>query len=286
MRFFGTTPSASNIKNVYLSTIKQLNRLFDLNFKQKTYDTIVDIRNELSSMLELIKDKHPNKKLVILYDSIDQLIPSDYDLIWFITTFPNNVKMIYSTLSQHGNILEQLHMVLSDLNDNFLEITTLNSTIVKTILEDWLLKSGRLLTEKQWSIFEDIFSKADLYPLYVKLVFDIISKWPSYFEPEKEFYKNISINDCIKYLFGLLEIEHGINVFRRILFYYDLFPHGIAENELEDILSLDDDLLINVFEYHAPPIRRFPLAIWTRIKHELKEYFVEREIDDTIVIYW
>ena len=61
----------------------------------------------------------------------------------------------------------------------------------------------------------------------------------------------------------------------------NIMENGISENELEDILSLDDDLLTQIFEFHSPPLRRFPIALWFRIKHVMKEYLVEKEIDDT-----
>lgn len=64
------------------------------------------------------------------------------------------------------------------------------------------------------------------------------------------------------------------------------FKNGISESEIEDILSLDDDVLYDIFEFHAPPIRKLPIALWSRIKHDLKGYMVEKEIDDTRVIYW
>ena len=33
-------------------------------------------------------------------------------------------------------------------------------------------------------------------------------------------------------------------------------------------------------------VRRFPAALWARIKHDLSEYMVEKEADETRVIYW
>ena len=62
--------------------------------------------------------------------------------------------------------------------------------------------------------------------------------------------------------------------------------NGISENELEDILSLDDNLLQNIFHYHSPPIRRFPMAVWAKLKHSISEYMVEKEIDDSKVLFW
>jgi hypothetical protein len=88
------------------------------------------------------------------------------------------------------------------------------------------------------------------------------------------------------YLFEALEMLHGKLLFVRSVIYMSVFKNGISESELEDILSLDDDVLYDIFEFHAPPIRKLPVALWSRIKHDLKAYLVEKEIDDTRVIYW
>lgn len=55
---------------------------------------------------------------------------------------------------------------------------------------------------------------------------------------------------------------------------------------MEDILSLDDDVLYSVFQFHMPPVRRIPQILWLRIKYYLREYIVEKEANDTKVIYW
>ena len=51
---------------------------------------------------------------------------------------------------------------------------------------------------------------------------------------------------------------------------------GLSEGELEDILSLSDEVLNDVYQWWLPPIRRLPPLIWVRVKNELQEYLVER----------
>ena len=196
------------------------------------------------------------------------------------------MKIIFSTLPDHGGIFEIVKQKFKKHNDIYMEVQSLNQSIVKTIIEDWLEKRNRALVEEQWKLLDSIFEKATLYPLYVKLMFDIIIKWQSYYMPEESFKSLINIDRCIKYLFQQLEKEHGKLLFQRSMIYMTTFKNGISENELEDILSVDDDVLYVVFEFHEPPIRKFPIALWARIKHDLKEYMVQKEIDDTRVIYW
>ena len=53
---------------------------------------------------------------------------------------------------------------------------------------------------------------------------------------------------------------------------------GLSEGELEDILSLSDEVLNDVYQWWLPPIRRLPPLIWVRVKNELQEYLVERYV--------
>jgi hypothetical protein len=50
--------------------------------------------------------------------------------------------------------------------------------------------------------------------------------------------------------------------------------HGLSDEEMEDLLSLDDAVLDDVFEYWVPPIRRIPPLLWIRLKSDLSDYLV------------
>ena len=167
--------------------------------------------------------------------------------------FPNNIKFIYSTLPDHSDILHQL-LESKYIGNGIMKVESLTKAIVITILEDWLIKNNRSLSENQWKILDELFDRATLFPLYVKLIFDIIVKWTSYYIPNDEFKKCISIDQCIEYLFKILEKNHGNMLFSRTMCYVSSFKNGISESEIEDILSIDDDVLYEIFEYHVPPV--------------------------------
>ena len=243
---------------------------------------------EFENLLNYISQRYSNKKIVIILDSIDQLNSSYYNLNWFFHTLANNVKVIYSTLPNHANIFENLKKII-DLKknpNNFYEIKSLDANLAEQIILDWLGKIERKITDKQLDVVKVLFEKTTLYPLYIKLIFDIISKWTSFYQPDDDFKKCSNIDQSICYIFKKLEKDHGILLFSRAIIYMSSFKNGISENEIEDILSLDDDVLYSIFEYHAPPIRKLPIALWSRIKNDLKGYMVEKEVDDTRVIYW
>lgn len=94
-----------------------------------------------------------------------------------------------------------------------------------------------------------------------------------------------TIDDSISQLFARIELQHGYLLTKHSLSYISAARNGICENELEDILSLDDVVLDDVFQYHLPPVRRIPPLLWTRIRNDLPDYLSERDADG-IVINW
>ncbi|KAK3752389.1 hypothetical protein QZH41_008593 [Actinostola sp. cb2023] len=61
---------------------------------------------------------------------------------------------------------------------------------------------------------------------------------------------------------------------------------GLTANELEDILSSNDEVLDDIFQYWTPPIRRLPPLIWVRIRADLDSYLVYRGAEGARVTNW
>ena len=57
-------------------------------------------------------------------------------------------------------------------------------------------------------------------------------------------------------------------------------------SELEDVLSCDDEVLNDVYQYHTPPLRRLPPLLWVRIQDDLDDYLVTSGADGIQVIRW
>ena len=241
----------------------------------------------LRTYLNILLQKYPNEKMIIFLDSVDQLNKNDYNLEWVFKKYPANIKLIFSTLASHGDILKNFQFLVHN-QENYLEVGLLDFDQSISITKKFLSDLGRKLTDKQMKIIEDLFKldETKLYPLYVKLIFDIISKWNSYSEVTEEFLKCYTIDDCVEYIFETMEQDYGKLLVSRCLFYLTSSENGISSVELEDVLSLDDELLFEVFEFRTPPIRRFPVSLWNRIRNHLGEYITLKEVDDTQVYFW
>jgi hypothetical protein len=285
----GTSRGSSTIKSVFKSIMDQLDFIIEnkqnIDKRPNYIEHVRESKKKLINKLETLTEKYPNRKVVILLDSIDQLSKQDYDLEWMFYELPKNVKIIYSVINEYQGIFENLK---NKLDDNYLEIKTLRYDEAQRIVAQLLLKSNRQLNDQQSTSIHKLFKKTtEKHPLHVNLLFDISSKWTSSYKVPNEFSECISSKDTIKFLFKNLEQLYGKILFSHCIFYLTLFDYkGISERELEDILSIDDDVLTSVFEFHHPSVRRFPIALWVRIKYELKDYITNKETDGVPVISW
>lgn len=142
------------------------------------------------------------------------------------------------------------------------------------------------------------FEKCPL-PLYLKMSLDEACRWNS-FSPESETVLENTIRKSIDALFQRLEKSHGylmmsrsmgylttgqqIALFQLVLLtcWFDMFNkrivfkytarNGLSESELEDILSCDDDVLNDVYQFWKPPLRRLPPLLMARLRTDLQQY--------------
>ena len=262
------------------SITSQISSVYNLPLKDPTQE-VNDLVQEFIDVMQAATEKRP---LVILLDSLDQLSGDYYahKLGWLPCQVPDNVYLVVSTLPQQHGILNRLGSKLPD--ERFLEVPILGEQLSSQLLNDWLLKSNRTLTSPQRSVVTNAFQKCSL-PLYVKLVFEEVVVWRSYHASDRIYLRH-TVRDIINELFVRLEKNHGETLVRHAMGYITASRGGLSEPELEDLLSLDDEVLSDVFQYHIPPVRRMPPVLWLRLRSDISTYLVTREADDIPVLYW
>ncbi|KAJ7375738.1 hypothetical protein OS493_039207 [Desmophyllum pertusum] len=95
-----------------------------------------------------------------------------------------------------------------------------------------------------------------------------------------------TIKGIVHDLLDRVERLHGKVLVSQALTYIAASRNGLTEPELEDILSLDDVVLNDVYQYWTPPIRRLPPLLWIRIRSDIGDYLIERGADGARVINW
>jgi len=229
LRFLGTTPTTSSITKTLLSLIRQLSRLFNLEAADEPLRNArkTSLKDHLLALLTTITAKFVDRKIVIILDSIDQLVTSDYDLDWVIDRPPPNVKFVYSVIGSHESILQTFTATVQVPDCNLLKISTLDEELSVQIVQAWLAGRHRQLSPGQWTVVRSMLARATLFPLYIKLLFDVVVKWTSFHAPEEEFTVGVrDIDSCIRYLFKVFEKEHGYLLFSRSVVYMSSFANG------------------------------------------------------------
>ena len=95
-----------------------------------------------------------------------------------------------------------------------------------------------------------------------------------------------TVRAAIASFFEKLEYRHGQLLVSHALSYITQSKNGFSDLEMEDLLSLDDEVLNDVYQYWTPPSRRLPPLLWIRIKTELGSFIVSRGADGVRVNTW
>mgnify|MGYP002804446735 FL=1 len=102
------------------------------------------------------------------------------------------------------------------------------------------------MTSSQKHYVTETFKKCSL-PLFVKLAFDEVLRWKSY-SSEDECVLRTTVRAAIASVFEKLEYRHGKLLVSHALSYITQSRNGISDLEMEDLLSLDDVVLNDIYQ--------------------------------------
>lgn len=281
LRFLGTTPESSSVGPLLTSICQQICYNYALSW-DNIPDDHIPLMTYARSLLSNATDDQP---LLIFLDSMEQLTGRNEAnrLTWLPNNLPPNVKMVVSVLSGENSFDYKLLQQLVD-HDQFVEVDPLGTDIALQLLTTWIENANRKLTTYQMKVVKGALNRCTL-PIYVKLVLAEICRWKSYSKASETTLAS-NITDSIFRLFDRIEVQHGKTLVSHALAYITASRCGVSETELEDLISLDDKVLNDVYQYHLPPIRRIPPLLWTRIRNDLPNYLTVRDADSVSVLNW
>ncbi|CAH8577591.1 unnamed protein product [Schistosoma bovis] len=352
IRFLGTSPGTSTLRQTLKYTCRQLVANINSIGSMSNSETftfidpeVIRAQDDFQSILNtfydlLIQLSNMQRHVLIFFDAIDQLEPSDgaYFLGWIRVPLPRYVKLIISTLPDIGGILDNfrsnflshnpsssLPIHLQNSNDlennvpdclaypNFIEVEVLDDSMCEQLLKTRLASNGRCLQPFQWKLVKRALSHCHL-TLFIVLVERVVSQWKSWHQPDY-ILKNtddqinantpcteeevelavkqwpnlelaLTVRGAIVQFFESLEHTHGKLLTSHAISYITASRRGLSEAEIVDLLSLDDEVLRDVFEHHLPPQVRAPPFVWTRLRNALGSNLAEREADGIVVLFW
>ncbi|KAJ8277483.1 hypothetical protein GJAV_G00075650 [Gymnothorax javanicus] len=285
LRLLGTSPLSSEVDSVLRSICFQVCGAVDLPLPDphstNSHEDLVRFFHSL-----LLQVSQQRDSLLIILDSLDQLSEASHahKLHWLPKEIPPNVQIVVSTLDSGPPILEALHGMIP-VPENFFLMEKLGEDQGREIVDAYMSTAGRRLTPEQRELVLRGFKHCG-HPLLLKLTLDTAWRWASY-TPMSELQLGCTTQEAVSLLFQQLEKKHGKHLIGSALGYIVSSRDGLSEAELRDVLSLDDEVLGDIYQYWLPPslaFIRLPPLLWSRVRHDLGEYLVERQANGVTVL--
>ena len=286
-RFIGVAPRSSDLRSLLSSLCQELRQR---NPRADALpNEIKELRDEFSQHLQAATAEQP---LILFLDALDQLADANNGrlLNWLpLGSLPAHVKLVVSCLSDRatGDPAGQPYAELQRRPipaENFINLDVLSEAEARLLLFDrWLPKAGRKVSEDQRARIEQrLASPACRQPIYLKLLSDEVQLWHSY---DSASVPGESVPALLKQLFDRLSqpANHGPLLVNRVLGYLSASRHGLAENEILEVLFADPEYRAKLNEateqarHELPPnAKRIPIALWSRLRFDLASYLSER----------
>jgi WD40 repeat protein len=294
LRFIGITPDSSDGRSLLGSLCTQVAALLPKESRPKAIPE--RYRELVREFLELLRAAGSHGQRVLAFiDALDQLPESDEArrLAWFPTELPPGVHMVVSTLhdepsrSEDGvTVIDPLGVLRAKMPSRLVEVLPMKEEEGEVLLGKWLRRAGRTLNEPQRIEVLGKFRESRL-PLFLKLAFEEARRWRSYTEIDKDTRLASDIPGIIRgNLLKRLSSEenHGSAVVARSLAYLAAARHGLSEDEIIKVLSLDRSEGGPVAEFirrapKSPEVDELPVIVWSRLFFDLKPYLAVRRAD-------
>jgi hypothetical protein len=154
----------------------------------------------------------------------------------------------------------------------------------EALLAQWLALNGRKLQEAQSEAVLASFA-AEGNPLWLRAAVSECSNLPAW-APPPQFPSNTAglLRQVLERL--STEAEHGAMMVERALGYLACARHGLAEDEVMDLLSADTEVMED-FRRRSPTerlkpeaerIKSLPAAVWVRFYGDIAPYLSERDM--------
>ncbi|CAD5119596.1 DgyrCDS8197 [Dimorphilus gyrociliatus] len=250
IKFVGLTTNSKDI----VSTIHSLCIQLALAIEQPTEDIPRNPSQAIIDYFHELLTKIPRGQACTI------IIGNVSNVSWIPQYLASNVKILIG-LRENAILADNVSV------DNFLELKELGKESGLKMLNALLSEKNRILQNDQREIISKLLEKCSL-PSYIKLLSEEAARWTSTcligidkLPPDvPTFYAAF---------FSHLEGMHGEALVSKSLSYLTAVSHGLTDCEMDDLLSLDDQVLLEV----CPPVlsgsTRIPHVFWRKLKLSL-----------------
>uniref|UniRef100_A0A8C6X5H2 NACHT and WD repeat domain containing 1 n=1 Tax=Naja naja TaxID=35670 RepID=A0A8C6X5H2_NAJNA len=223
------------------------------------------------------------RSFVLLLDSMEQLhTPRNaHRAFWLPKICPPKTHMILTMLQRESEVLQKM----TGAPEDYFEMGPLSQEQVGAILSKTLASTGRTLKPTQQELFLQSFAKGG-YALPVALAIRQAQRWTSYVQLAAPAISS-TVSEFAHRLCDHLEVVHGSVLVAHVLGYLACARHGLSEAEQKDILSLDNEVLAEIYRLHPPPSKatlRFPPLLWAQLYQDLAQWLEDRWADGFVLM--
>ena len=285
LRFLGTTPASSTSDVVAASMLQQLMLAFpDIARKATNKEDEATMRasDRFLQLLRAISSR--GIRVVMIIDSLDQLDPNDpgrhsYES-WLPTLFGagvlQNVAILLSALPDHLENIEAMKFHrIEDVNP----FTTQEG---EEMLNHLCHLHGRSLSKIQRGEILGKFQN-EQSTLFLTIAFLQSLRWKSW---DTGMEVPNTTKSQISLLLKELSEDFGKHLIRAIVSHMTLTHGGMSLDELRNVVSIDKDVLKEVFKWHRAPDGLVPPLLINEIFVRLDPYLVRRNIDGVETRFW
>jgi WD40 repeat protein len=196
-----------------------------------------------------------------------------------VSTLPDERDPITMKWKYHyhcESMLKKAHLrkVVVGLFDN--ENKENEDTFLRQTME-LLLSSNRSrkLTEVQMNLALTAL-KVEPSILYMNLSVEILKNWES-FTPESELSIQPTVKGILGQIFENLERFFGVQLVIYAFAFLTYSREGINDIEMQDLLSLKNEVLFEVFQYSRLEVTlRLPIHLWYRLKAAIQAFITDK----------
>ncbi|XP_074060516.1 NACHT domain- and WD repeat-containing protein 1-like [Macrotis lagotis] len=284
LRLLGTSQASSNICVLLNSICFQVCLAYGLPLPPARVMAVYSGALQFFQDLLFMVSRRNVESLVLILDAVGELnsIYGAKGLMWLPKKCPPKVHLILSACSTESGILKTIQKMVTS-SEAYFEMKSLSVEQGQKMIELLLASVKRKLSPAQRDVLWASLPECG-HPLRLKLAFDEAQRWASYTLPVS---LATTAQQAMHQFCARLEEIHGQVLVSHVLGYIVTARFGLLEAELKDVLSLDDEVLMEVYQEWTPPskdVLRFPPLLWVRLRRDLGDCLVKRPADGFMLL--
>jgi len=309
-RYIGATPGSSDVISLLRDIVGAVRRRYpkqsatgdpavpdrDSPPPPSDADVPVELNPLIAAFQEALRRPTADKPLILFLDALDQLSEPHgaQPLLWLPATLPEHVRLVVSAALPDGNDADRVATckALESVThaEDRIVLGKLEPNHGAELLKLWTGLEGRKLQPPQRDAVLALFP-TEGNPLWLRTTAVEAARLASW-EPPPRFPADTP--GLIRQVLSRLSAEenHGPMLVDRALAYLACARHGLAEDEMLDILSLDTAVMSDVIRRspieRAKPeterIKALPAAVWVALRGDIARYLGEHEAQGAVLM--